>query len=355
LYSFKGGTDGSGPYDGLVRDGAGNLYGTTYRGGAFGSGAVFKVSATGTETVLHSFAGGADGANPYAGLIRDSVGNLYGTTLHGGTSSGGIAFRLDKLGNETVLYNFGAVPTDGTEPMAGLIRDASTGNLYGTTYFGGASGAAQGTVFKLDTSGNETVLYSFSGGNDGANPSASLFRDSGGNLYGTAQGGGALGSGVVFKVDVTGTETVLHSFSGGADGGQPIAGLLRNAGNFYATNLRGGSSSGGVVFKLTAKNQEVVLHNFTGAPSDGSNSNATLIRDSLGNFYGTSEAGGAFGAGTIFKIDSAGNETILYSFTGGTDGANPYAGLIMDKSGNLYGTAQNGGAFNAGVVFKFFP
>jgi uncharacterized repeat protein (TIGR03803 family) len=216
LHRFTG-ADGHNPSeDGhLIRDSAGNLYGTTSGGGASGLGVVFKLNKTG-ETVLHSFTGGADGGTPYAGLTRDSAGNLYGTTYGGGASGGGVVFKVDTTGTETVLYNFTRKP-GGTNPYASLIQD-SVGNLYGTTYYGGAS--IWGVVFKLDTTGTETVLYSFTGGADGAEPYAGLLRDSAGNLYGTTVFGGASNWGVVFKLNKTG-ETVLHSFTGGADGGAP--------------------------------------------------------------------------------------------------------------------------------------
>ena len=215
LYRFRG-PDGAQPvYGRLIGDSAGNLYGTTVDGGASGLGVVFKLDKTG-ETVLHSF-NGTDGSEPFAGLIRDSTGNLYGTTKFGGIWGNGVVFELDTTGTETVLYSFTG-GTDGSLPYASLIRD-SAGNLYGTTFEGGASGS--GVVFELDTTGTETVLYSFTGRGHGANPVAGLIRNSAGNLYGTTANGGASGHGVVFKVDTTGKETVLYSFTGGADGGNP--------------------------------------------------------------------------------------------------------------------------------------
>ena len=242
MHSFTGGADGSDPYAGLIRDSAGNLYGTTLLGGASGAGVVFKVDTTGTETVLHSFSGGTDGGAPQAGLIRGSAGDLYGTTVQDGASGAGVVFKLDAIG-ETVLYSFTG-GADGSNPFGSLVRD-SAGNLYGTTESGGASGA--GVVFKLDTTGTETVLYSFTGDADGGYPYAGLIRDSAGNLYGTTSSGGASGQGVVFELDTTGTETVLYSFTTGADGAFPYAGLIRNsAGNLYGTATYGY----GVVFRI---------------------------------------------------------------------------------------------------------
>jgi len=264
LHSFTGGADGSLPLAGLIRDSAGNLYGTTEYGGIItgncpgGCGVVFKLDITGTYTVLYSFTGGADGADPVAGVIRDSAGNLYGTTPFGGGScvvSCGVVFKLDTTGTETVLYSFKGYPTDGIEPSAGVVRD-SAGNLYGTTYnggsgLGGSCFSGCGVVYKLDTTGMETVLYNFTGGADGANPYGGLIRDPAGNLYGiTFRGGNTLSQGVLFKLDSTGTETVLHTFTGGS-GTYPVGVLIRDAaGNLFGTTSVLGASGYGVVFKL---------------------------------------------------------------------------------------------------------
>jgi uncharacterized repeat protein (TIGR03803 family) len=231
----------------VIRDSAGNIYGTTQTGGTAGAGVVFKVNAAGEETVLYSFTGGSDGGFPYGGVVQDSSGNLYGTTNGGGTAGFGVVFKLDTAGNETVLYSF-AGGADGGLPYSGVIRD-SAGNLYGTAQFGGTAYA--GVVYKLDTAGQESVLYSFTGGADGGQPYAGVIRDSAGNLYGTTIGGGAAGAGVVYELDTVGQETVLYSFTGGADGGQPYAGVIRDsAGNLYGTTNSGGKESSGVVFKL---------------------------------------------------------------------------------------------------------
>jgi uncharacterized repeat protein (TIGR03803 family) len=193
-----------------------------------------------TYTVLYSFAGGADGANPYAGLFRDASGNLYGTTYGGGASGLGTVFKVDTTGNETVLYSF-IGGTDGKYPTGGLVRDAS-GNLYGTTHAGGSF--FDGTVFKLDTNDKETVLHSFNIAGDGYYPLAGLIRDPSGNLYGTTEYNS------LFKVDTNNKETVLHSFTG-TDGNTPLGGLVRDAaGNLYGTTSAGGAHSYGVVFKL---------------------------------------------------------------------------------------------------------
>jgi uncharacterized repeat protein (TIGR03803 family) len=222
LYRFKGyPTDGASPGAGLIRDPAGNFYGSTPAGGDStncfpGCGVVFKLDSTG-ETVLYNFKGtSTSGANPQAGLIRDSAGNLYGTTYNGGTCCG-VIFKMDTTGAETVLYSFKG-GADGAFPEAGLIRDSAV-NLYGTTLAGGGVSGA-GVVFKLDTTGTQTVLHRFKG-LDGANPQAGVIGDSAGNLYGTTQYGGASNYGVVFKVDTTGVETVLYGFTGGRTGQTP--------------------------------------------------------------------------------------------------------------------------------------
>lgn len=255
---------GATPEAGLVLDAVGNLYGTTLGGASAlgdgqGLGAVFEVDTTGNETVLHSFTGAPDGARPEAGLVRDAAGNLYGTTFYGGIGdcdSGsvgcGTVFMVDPTGNETVLYSFTGAP-DGAYPLASLVQDAA-GNLYGTTVSGGSSG--NGTVFKIDATGQETVLHSFSPSNlqvDGAEPRAGLILDIAGNLYGTTSLGGAYGFGTVFMVDTTGKETILYSFTGGADGGQPEGQLVQDAaGNLYGNTVYGGDTESGSCWEFSS-------------------------------------------------------------------------------------------------------
>src|SRR6516225_9960806 len=352
IYSFAGGSDGADPLAGLVRDAAGNLYGTTYAGGDYGSGTVFRLDTTGKEAVLYSFSGGPDGGYPYAGLILDAAGNLYGTADAGGAHNYGVVFEVPAGGAEGVLYSFTGTGGDGADPLAGLVRDAA-GNLYGTTASGGASGL--GTVFKVSAGGAETVLHSFTGGSDGEYPYASVIRDAAGNLYGTTYAGGASGLGTVFKIDTQAHETVLYSFRGGADGEYPSAGLVRDAaGNLYGTTNSGGSSGDGIVFKISPAGKETVLHSFKGG-KDGEYPYASLIRDAAGNLYGTTYGGGASGWGTVFEIDPTGKETVLYSFAGAADGASPEGGLVQDTAGHLYGTTKYGGAFGAGTVFELSP
>ncbi|HEY6293676.1 MAG TPA: choice-of-anchor tandem repeat GloVer-containing protein, partial [Terriglobia bacterium] len=393
LYSFTGGTDGANPYAGLVRDAAGNLYGTTYEGGAHSAGTVFEVSARGRESVLYSFTGGTDGAYPVAGLVRDAAGNLYGTALAGGDlncsargfSGCGTVFEVSAGGTESVLHSFTGAP-DGSGPYAGLVRDAA-GNLYGTTYDGGDLNCGApygcGTVFEVSAGGTESVLYSFTGGTDGASPAAGLVRDAAGNLYGTTGGGGHLncsffgnsGCGTVFEVSAGGTESVRYTFTGAdGDGAIPLAGLARDAaGNLYGTTPYGGdlncnSPDGcGTVFEVSAGGTERVLHIFTGG-ADGGNPAAGLVRDAAGNLYGTTLYGGdlncsnfGLGCGTVFEVSAGGTERVLYSFTGGLDASLPGAGLVRDAAGNLYGTTSYGGDLNCnppygcGTVFGLHP
>jgi uncharacterized repeat protein (TIGR03803 family) len=302
LHSFIPYPQGANPYANVCLGPGGKLYGTTYGGGAAGAGVVFRLNNAGHEAVLHSFTGGgADGRNPYASVICDSAGNLYGTTVNGGAAGLGTVFRVDGAGHETVLYSFTG-GADGGNPLGGLIQD-SAGNLYGTTSDFNCCGSAAGAVFKLDKKGHATVLYSFTGGNDGGYPTGGLIQDSAGNLYSTTEGGGTYGWGVVFKLDTQGNETVLYNFTGGNDGGNPDEGV---------------------------------------------------IMDSAGNLYGTTQYGGmgCFFCGVVFKLDTQGNETVLYNFTGGNDGGYPFAGVIMDSAGNLYGTTLFGGSVGRGVVYK---
>src|ERR1017187_6097776 len=362
LYSFTGLADGGNPYGGVVPDSAGNLYGTTSAGGTSGYGVVFKLDKAGQETVLYAFTGGADGGYSYAGVIRDSAGNLYGTASYGGTADVGVVYKVDAAGQETVLYTF-PPPHDGASPTAGVVRD-SAGNLYGTTGAGGAQNA--GVVYKLDRAGQETVLYSFTGGADGGYPHAGVIRDSAGNLYGTTPFGGT-GSGVVYKLDTAGQETVLYAFTGGADGGTPWAGVIRDsAGNLYGTATFGGTTGAGVVYEVNAAGLETVLYSFTGGANGGNPYGAGVVRDSAGNLYGTTTFGpGTYGPGVVFKVDPSGQETVLYTFcslAGCPDGLYPGAGVILDSAGNLYGTTEDGGDTSGcgdgngcGVVFKLDP
>jgi uncharacterized repeat protein (TIGR03803 family) len=409
LHYFSGSSnDGANPVAGLILDAAGNLYGTTLAGGAESSacqasfsrcGVVFKLSPTGTETILHNFIGGADGANPGGSLILDAAGNLYGTTVLGGSATStcdppfgcGLVFELIPSHSSyefKVLRNFigGA---DGAQPSGGLIRDAA-GNIYGTTFIGGGGGSSVctapagpgcGTVFKLSATGTETILHRFAS-SDGRFPGRALIRDAAGNLYGTTGRGGAdstcdapYGCGVVFELircssAPSGYEfKVLHTFTGGADGAFPDAPLTQDvAGNLYGAAEEGGLHGAGVVFELSPAGTETVLYSFTGG-ADGAFPNGGLIRDAAGNLYGTTSAGGIEASGcdqpacgVVFRLSPTGTETVLHSFIAGPDGGESFSGLIQDAAGNLYGTTTYGGKSTCltppggcGVVFRVAP
>lgn len=355
LYNFAGGSDGIKPEAGVIADSAGNLYGTTNKGGSGKEGTVFRLAPDGTEIVLHNFAGTlkGDGGWPLAGLIKDGAGNLYGTTRIGGfVYNAGTVFMVAPDGTLTLLHSF-AAGSDGYWPYAGVIRDKE-GNLYGTTSYG----KAYGTVFKLAPDGTNTVLHNFTGGSDGRLPMAPLLKDTSGNLFGTTAAGGgagcAYGCGTAFKVAPDGKEKVLYAFTGGSDGGDPLAGLVADSvGNLYGTTEIGGSNDFGAVFKLAPDGVESTLHSFAGG-SDGTSPRAGVIRDEVGNLYGTTSRGGTHSRGTVFRVAPDGTETVLHSFNG-SDGSRPSAGLSMDKAGNLYGTTTGGGASGHGTIFKLTP
>jgi uncharacterized repeat protein (TIGR03803 family) len=356
IYTFTGAGDGARPFANLLLS-QGVLYGTTSRGGAHNFGTVFQVdTTTKAETVLHSFDGRDDGATPLGGLIRDSAGNLYGAAYGGGAHLFGTVYELPAAGAFKLLHTFKGPPSEGTGPAGTLVMD-DAGNLYGTTYAGGDT-EGYGTVFEITAGGVYTTGQSFSPG--GALPRAGLVLQNG-SLYGTTFGGPArLYGGTVFQVTVT---TPLYTFTGGADGSQPLAGLIGDGeGNLYGTAADGGSLSfgngNGVVFKFNVDSgEETVLYTFTGP--DGSTPAGALVRDAEGNLYGTTLLGGANGYGTVFELDTGGGLTTLYSFTGGADGASPFAGLVLDGSGNLWGVTSAGGSAadpgGYGTVFEIVP
>jgi uncharacterized repeat protein (TIGR03803 family) len=308
IYSFSYGTgtaDGFFPAAGLI-DVNGTLYGTTRGGGANNGGTVFAVTTSGNETVLHSFEGccgtGTDGSDPHMANLTYVNGVLYGTTTSGGASGYGTVFALTTSGTESILHSF-ASGTDGAHPFAGLTF--GNGILYGTTVQGGAPNGG-GTVFAVTTSGNESVLHSFGSATDGAGPSANLIYVNG-VLYGTTTSGGASGYGTVFALNTSGTESILHilhSFAGGADGSGPEADLIDVNGTLYGTTGGGGTNNGGTVFAVTTSGSERVLHSFEaccGTGTDGSNPLAGLI-NVRGAIYGTTHDGGASGFGTVFQV-----------------------------------------------------
>jgi uncharacterized repeat protein (TIGR03803 family) len=349
IHRFKPFPFGANPYSGVLGDASGNFYGTTVNGGDYGAGVVYKVSASGQATVLHHFSGGADGGNPYAAPIGDSLGNLYGTAYSGGPAGYGVVYEINASGQFMVLYSFLGT-SDGANPRGRLILD-SQGNLYGTSVSGGTSN--QGTVFELSPAGTETVLHAFTGGSDGGSPYAGLILDAGGNLYGTTYLGGhrsahlGSGSGVVFKLDSTGAESILYSFGGGpGDGAYPAAGLAMDAqGNLYGTTSFGGFYNGGVVWSLDSGGWNL-LYSFHGSGAD----KGGVTLDTKGNIYGADSSGGN-GNGLVYKISPDGTATILHNFQGGTDGVNPYSNVVLQPDG-IYGTTFYGGSANSGILYK---
>lgn len=352
LHSFGGNGDGTNPFAGVVRDGKGNSYGTTIVGGAYGYGTVYRVSPSRVESVLYSFTGGSDGGYPDSNLVLDSAGNLYGTTQLNSV------FKLTPGGTFTVLHTF--TGPDGSSPGGTLIRDTNN-NLYGTTQYGGAYGS--GTVFEITSAGQEKVLYSFTGGADGGFPFNGGLVLAGGALYGTAASGGA-GYGVIYKLTLKGKESVVYSFLGGTDGNMPEGNLVRDkSGKLYGTTFWGGASYGsslcalgcGTVFEITPTGTKTILHSFSGG-TDASTPSGGLVRDASGNLYGATPYGGdTCNCGTVYKVTPSGEETLLYSFTGGADGSNPVGALILDAKGNLYGATYYGGSAGNGVVFRVTP
>jgi uncharacterized repeat protein (TIGR03803 family) len=336
-----------------VQDEEGNLYGTALEGGdSNNSGTVFELTVAGKAKVLHKFSSeNGDGYRPFAGVILDAAGNLYGTTYAGGAGAeAGTVFKVDQAGSETVFYSFQGTP-DGANPVAPLVLDPE-GNLYGTTESGGSFD--DGTVFKVDPFGDETVLYSFQGGSDGRSPQAGLVRDTSGNLYGTTATGGASQYGTVFKLDPLGTETVLYSFQGGTDGASPLSNLIQDSsGILYGTTSRGGNSCG-TVFKLNGAGVETVIYRFT-CGSDGDGPFGGLVIDDAGNLYGTTVEGGKVpctdvfqnGCGTVYRVSQNGKETTLHTFDW-TDGTEPQWSLMRDSVGNLFGYAGAGGSGHCG-------
>jgi uncharacterized repeat protein (TIGR03803 family) len=346
LASFNG-TNGNGPECDLLMDGSGNLYGTAYSGGAQNDGVVFKLAqGSGTITTLASF-NGTNGGLPRAGLLMDGSGNLYGTAYGGGPSGNyGTVFELAQgSGTITDLALFNG--TNGKWPWCTLLMDGS-GNLYGTASQGGGG---PGDVFEIaQRSGTITDLAAFNG-NNGSTPQAGLIMDSSGNLYGTAYIGSA--DGTVFELmHGSGTISALATFNG-TNGDAPHCPLIMDAsGNLYGTTHGGGASGNGTVFELVHGSSSTIttLASFNG--SNGSGPYGGLLMDASGNLYGTTRTGGVYGSGTVFALaPGSGTITTLASFNG-NNGSSPWAGLVMDSGGNLYGTTAGGGAYGDGTVFE---
>jgi uncharacterized repeat protein (TIGR03803 family) len=377
LVSFTG-ADGANPYGSLVQVTNGDLYGTTYSGGANGSGTIFKMNPSGALTTVYSFcslASCADGAYPGSALIQAKGGELYGTTVSGGAFSQGTVFKITPRGALTTVYSFCAqglsLCADGCQPSVGLVQ-ARNGDFYGTTGLCGSN--ASGTVFKITAGGRLTTLHSFcsqASCADGSHPYAGLIQATNGNLYGTtSQLGANFGGGTIFEITPSGSLSTLYSFCSKplcADGFSPLAGLVQgDDGDFYGTTFGGGANTapdqegGGTIFKITPAGALTTLYSFCSQPAcaDGYAPYSTLVQATNGHFYGTTQGGGAgYYYGTIFQIRPGGALTTLYSFcsqTGCADGAYPYTGLIQDTNGELYGLTEEGGAnfYDSGTIFS---
>ena len=359
------GTDGATPYGGPIFDRFGNLVGTTYLGGTYGSGSVYKLSRHGsswTYTSLYSLKGITDGAGPaFGSLAIGPKGSLFATTEGGGYL--GTAFEVCPASNcksrETVVHSFGH-GTDGIEPIGGLAFDAA-GNFYGTTLLGGT--LANGTVFQGTWSGTGWIvrqIYDFGASStDAVNAVAGVTIDPQGNLYGTTSFGGTFGVGAIYKLTPSGsgwTESILYNFQGTDDGQNPVGGvILDQAGNLYGTTFDGGTNGGGTVYELSPSGTFNVLYSFVGGYGGPYNK---LTFDAQGNLYGFTNAEGLYGFGSIFKLSpgtSGWTLTDLHDFTNGTDGGLPYGSVAVDTNGNVFGTAVTGGSDNQGVLFEITP
>jgi uncharacterized repeat protein (TIGR03803 family) len=381
LHSFTNGTtDGSAPYDQLTFDAAGNLYGTTYAGGTYNGGTVFKLSPQGggnwTEAILHSFGNHTDAQGIYAGVVLDATGNIFGMSYHGGAYGEGAVFEVSPQAggaySERVLHSFNANGVDGFDALTGVILD-SAGNLYGTTASGGTYGV--GIVFELVKTGDgyrEKIIHNFDGnGRDGTDPEAGLIFDSAGNLYGTTYEGGIYNYGTVFELSPHAGGwriKILHDFdSKTGDATYPQAGVtFDSAGNLYGT-ANGGAYVHGAIFEMQPATggawAESVIHSFTDSTTDGAGPSGVVTINS-GNLYGVTDGGGAYGTfGTAYEfVLSGGNwtEDLLYSFGNGTDARFPNGGVIFDASGNMYGTTIEGGNTDCGgegcgTVYEITP
>ena len=349
LYNFQDLPDGAVPTAGLIASN-GTLYGTTQVGGKANAGSVFTTSTAGKENVIYDFgSGGPDGVFPAADLVIVS-GTFYGTTSAGGSHGFGTVFKIDKSGNEHVIYNFKG-GSDGSAPYARLA--ALNGVLYGTTLTGGGSSTCPqgcGTVFSVTPGGTEHVVHPFKGGSDGAGPLAPVIVVSSA-LYGTTSDGGKNGTGTIYKTSTSGSEQVLHSFGNSLDGTEPEAGLVSLGGKLYGTTNAGGKNFDGTVFVTsTTAGSEHVIYNFKGG-SDGQNPEASLIAYK-GKLYGTTAGGGAANLGTVFTVGTGGSETVLHAFKSG-EGSDPRARLVQ-VNGQLYGTTSSGGK-GFGTIFKASP
>jgi uncharacterized repeat protein (TIGR03803 family) len=342
LFTFNG-SDGNGPQVGLLAYTNGSFLGTTWEGGAGGTGTVFAVTGDGTLTTLVTFYG-TNGGHPCAGLTLASDGNFYGMTGSGGTSNWGTIFRTTLDGTATVLVSF--LGTNGVGPAAGIIQ-ASDGNFYGTTELGGANN--RGTIFKMTPGGSLTTLYSFDPTN-GCSPEAPLLQAQDGNFYGTTTVGGLFDGGTVFKMTPDGSVTFLTSFA--YSNGCPVGRLVQGDDGALYGATAGWSLGGGSVYRITTNRELTTLVAFDVSGVNGLNPDAGLTLASDGNFYGTCTIGGTSNRGTIFRVTPNGMFKTVYNFSGGSDGMVPVTELLQAADGNLYGTTYYGGPSWAGNVFS---
>jgi uncharacterized repeat protein (TIGR03803 family) len=368
LYKFSGGTDGASPVGQLVFDAEGNAYGVTQTGGtsSCACGTVFELKREShgwKHIILYSFKGGDDdGSLPSAGVVFDSIGNLYGTTSNGDVNR---VYQLKPNGHgkwtESVIYNFDSYQA-GCDPVGGLVLDAAD-NLYGAAH---DCGGGFGAIYELQPangSWNEITLHDFSGIPDGAYPQGGLVFDSGGNLLGTTEDGGAYGPGTVFELtpkNGTWVETIVHDFTGGMDGYFPAASLNLYNGEFFGTTYSGGKYNVGTVFKLIPGKgtwKTSIIRTFRGGNKGGYPEFSPVFFDESGNAYGTTEYGGNHRFGTVYKLSAAKSgerhETVLHSFTEGNDGGYPCCGVVVNN-GELFGVSTSFGK-GFGVVFEVTP
>jgi len=336
----------------------GNFYGGA-NDGLVDNGFVFKITPDGSFSIIYSFAGGPnDGSFPYGALVQASDGNLYGETVGGGATGNGVIYKLTLSGTETVLYSFAGAPGDGSSPN-GLTIGAD-GNLYGTTLNGGvhpspnSAFGTSGVFFRMTLAGQETILYSFGATGDGANPYSAMIQGTDGNFYGTTEFGGTDNGGTVFKMTSDGTETILHSFGAAGDAKWPYRTRVLQAsdGNFYGSTSSGGTYDYGAIFKISPSGTETVLYSFNKGNEAPYGPGSSLIQGNDGNFYGTSMGGGSYDYGTIYQFSPNGNLVTVYSFTGGIDGSGP-VDLILGNNGHFYGRTLDGPGYGpVGIIFK---
>lgn len=339
--------DGAYPNGELIKGADGYLYGATTDGGTNGYGTIFKVSTTGDFTVIRSLAY-SDGVGIYGHLILASDGNFYGITYRGGATGAGTIFKLTASGVYTVLHNMTAT-TDGSSSVTSLV-EGKDGNLYGTANTGGANN--YGTIFKVTKAGVFTTLKSLNGTTDGYYCQSDLIQATDGNFYGTCYGGGSNSSGTVFKITSTGSYTVIKNFVYSTDGGNPKSGLLQNSdGSFYGMTYAGGTKSSGTIYKLTSTNVFSVIHAMSSA-TEGGNITSVLSKGDDGKFYAMAQTGGTYNMGTAFSVTADGTLNVVQNFNGAVAGNAPYASFVKGADSAYYATTSNGGAFGYGTIIK---